>query len=62
MLEKEPNMKISRGSELLNVFFMKKAGRSSSGILNVSVVMRPEKFSCKYNCYFCPNETIANGL
>ena len=45
----------------LSIYFMKKAGRSRSGILNVSVVMRPEKFSCKYNCYFCPNETIANG-
>jgi ELP3 family radical SAM enzyme/protein acetyltransferase len=61
MVEKEPNIKISGGSGLLTTFFMKKAGRSSSGILNVSVVMRPEKFSCKYNCYFCPNETIANG-
>jgi len=45
----------------LQTWLMKKAVRSRSGILNVSVVMRPEKFSCKFNCYFCPNETIANG-
>ena len=30
--------------------------RSESGILNVSVAMPPDKFSCKYNCHFCPNE------
>jgi ELP3 family radical SAM enzyme/protein acetyltransferase len=33
-----------------------KGVRSDSGILNVSVSLPPDKFSCKYNCYFCPNE------
>ncbi len=33
-----------------------KGVRSDSGILNVSVSMPPDKFSCKYNCHFCPNE------
>ena len=40
---------------------IKKAVRSASGIVNISVVMPPDRFSCKYNCKFCPNETIANG-
>jgi ELP3 family radical SAM enzyme/protein acetyltransferase len=40
---------------------VQKAVRSSSGIINISVVMPPDTFSCKYNCKFCPNETIANG-
>jgi ELP3 family radical SAM enzyme/protein acetyltransferase len=40
---------------------MIRAVRSASGILNVSVVMPPDRFSCKYNCKFCPNETRANG-
>lgn len=40
---------------------MIRAVRSASGILNVSVVMPPDTFSCKYNCKFCPNETKANG-
>jgi histone acetyltransferase (RNA polymerase elongator complex component) len=35
---------------------MKKAIRSSSGIVNISVVTPPDKFSCKFNCHFCPNE------
>lgn len=58
MVMQDPSMIIN---SKLSIYFMKKAGRSRSGILNVSVVMRPEKFSCQYNCYFCPNETIANG-
>ena len=33
-----------------------KAVRSDSGILNISVSMPPDRFSCKYNCHFCPNE------
>jgi ELP3 family radical SAM enzyme/protein acetyltransferase len=40
---------------------MIRAVRSASGILNISVVMPPDRFSCKYNCKFCPNETKANG-
>ncbi len=35
---------------------IKKSVRSDSGILNVSVSMPPDTFSCKFNCYFCPNE------
>lgn len=45
----------------LHQALMIRAVRSASGILNVSVVMPPDKFSCKYNCKFCPNETRANG-
>ena len=45
----------------LHQALMIRAVRSASGILNVSVVMPPDTFSCKYNCKFCPNETRANG-
>lgn len=40
----------------LHRFLVKKSVRSTSGILNVSVSLPPDKFSCKYNCHFCPNE------
>ena len=30
--------------------------RSASGVLIVTVVMRPDKFSCPHNCHYCPNE------
>ena len=43
-------------SESLYRALIKKAVRSASGIINVSVSLPPDKFSCKYNCYFCPNE------
>jgi ELP3 family radical SAM enzyme/protein acetyltransferase len=33
-----------------------KSVRSESGIVNVSVSLPPNQFSCKYNCHFCPNE------
>lgn len=33
-----------------------KSVRSESGIVNVSVSLPPDTFSCKYNCHFCPNE------
>eukprot|EP00300_Choanocystis_sp_HF-7_P036824 c52757_g1_i1.p1 GENE.c52757_g1_i1~~c52757_g1_i1.p1 ORF type:complete len:724 (+),score=176.48 c52757_g1_i1:220-2172(+) len=48
---------------------IKKASKSQSGVLVVTVLTSPypqftdangvrqtQKFSCKYNCYFCPNE------
>jgi elongator complex protein 3 len=43
-------------NEELQAFLVHKSVRSSSGILNVSVSLPPDKFSCRYNCYFCPNE------
>ena len=30
--------------------------RSWSGVLVVTLVMRPDKFSCPNNCHYCPNE------
>lgn len=30
--------------------------RSWSGVLVLTVVMRPDKFSCPHNCHYCPNE------
>lgn len=47
--------------EDLRAALVQKAVRSASGIINISVVMPPDRFSCRYNCRFCPNETIANG-
>ncbi|EQC41207.1 hypothetical protein SDRG_01183 [Saprolegnia diclina VS20] len=39
---------------------VKKAGKSQSGVLVVTVLTSPyphgQKFSCQWNCYYCPNE------
>ena len=43
-------------NDALHRLLVKKSVRSTSGILNVSVSLPPDKFSCKYNCHFCPNE------
>ena len=40
---------------------MKKAVRSWSGVLVITVVMKPDAFSCAHNCAYCPNETKKNG-
>lgn len=42
--------------EKLRTILITRAVRSDSGILNISVSMPPDKFSCRYNCHFCPNE------
>lgn len=39
----------------------KKKIRSQSGIVNVSVVMPPHRFSCRYNCLMCPDQRRVNG-
>ena len=33
-----------------------KAVRSWSGVLVITVVMRPDKFSCPNDCHMCPSE------
>lgn len=54
-LMKERPEEFPYNEELAQVLILK-AVRSDSGILNISVSMPPDKFSCKYNCHFCPNE------
>jgi ELP3 family radical SAM enzyme/protein acetyltransferase len=51
----EPDSQIKAHDQLMRAL-IKRAVRSESGIINISVVMPPDKFSCKYNCRFCPNE------
>ncbi len=41
---------------IISRMLITKAVRSDSGIVNISVSLPPDKFSCKYNCHFCPNE------
>ena len=34
----------------------KKQCRSNSGVLVITVVLAPSKFSCSHNCHYCPNQ------
>lgn len=45
-----------RANPILARMLITKAVRSDSGIVNISVSLPPDSFSCKYNCHFCPNE------
>jgi ELP3 family radical SAM enzyme/protein acetyltransferase len=42
-------------------WMIKKNTRSNSGVLVATIVLPPEKFSCKYDCFYCPQETDLNG-
>ena len=54
MIKKDPN-NYPYIEDLWNVL-INKSVRSESGIVNVSISLPPDRFSCKYNCHFCPNE------
>jgi len=45
---------------ILEKLLCKKPSRSISGIISITLVMSPypneQTFSCKHNCYYCPNE------
>ena len=45
----------------LTKWMVKKQMRSNSGVLVVTIVLAPDKFSCKYNCSYCPQETDISG-
>ena len=42
-------------------WMIKKNVRSVSGVLVVTITLSPHKFSCKYDCSYCPQETDLNG-
>ena len=45
----------------LERYLIHKNSRSQSGVVVVTLVMKPDKFSCPFNCHMCPDERIANG-
>jgi len=43
------------------IYAMKKSVRSWSGVLVITIVLPPNKFSCPKDCYMCPDERKVNG-
>jgi len=43
-------------------WLVKKASRADSGVLVVTITLSPHKFSCKYDCFYCPQETDLKGV
>jgi ELP3 family radical SAM enzyme/protein acetyltransferase len=48
-------------SPKMRKYMIKKQVRSNSGVLVVTIVLAPNKFSCKYDCAYCPQETDLSG-
>ncbi len=50
---------------ILKLLLRKKPSRNISGITSITVITAPfpdgQKFSCKHNCYYCPNEPAHEG-
>lgn len=42
-------------------WMIKRSVRSQSGVLVATITLSPHKFSCKYDCFYCPQETDLNG-
>jgi ELP3 family radical SAM enzyme/protein acetyltransferase len=42
-------------------WMIKRAVRSHSGVLVVTITLSPHVFSCRYNCSYCPMETDLTG-
>ena len=49
-------------STLFKKWMIKKVMRSESGVLVATIVLSPHKFSCKYDCFYCPQETDLKGV
>lgn len=51
--------------KLLSTLLQKKPSRNISGITSITVITSPhpngQSFSCKHNCYYCPNEPAHEG-
>ena len=45
----------------MDAYLVKLPIRSWSGVLVVTIVLRPDKFSCPYDCKYCPDERKSNG-
>ena len=49
-------------SPVLTNWLIKNSVRSNSGVLVVTITLSPHKFSCKYDCFYCPQETDLSGV
>lgn len=56
--------KLPEDNEFL-ALIQKKPVRNASGVNAFAILLPPfpdgQPFSCKHNCYYCPNETVENG-
>lgn len=49
-------------NQVLQKWMIKRSSRADSGVLVSTITLSPHKFSCKYDCFYCPQETDLNGV
>ena len=59
------NEEVRNNFKIMKLLLRKKPMRNISGITSITVITAPfpdgQKFSCKHNCYYCPNEPAHEG-
>ncbi len=59
------DIKLRNNFDILKMLLRKRPMRNISGITSITVITAPfpdgQKFSCKHNCYYCPNEPAHEG-
>ena len=59
------SIELHKSFKILKLLLRKKPMRNISGITSITVITAPfpdgQKFSCKHNCYYCPNEPGHEG-
>jgi ELP3 family radical SAM enzyme/protein acetyltransferase len=48
--------------QTLHKWMIKRSSRADSGVLVSTITLSPHKFSCKYDCFYCPQETDLKGV
>jgi len=49
-------------TQILQKWMIKRSSRADSGVLVSTITLSPHKFSCKYDCFYCPQETDLKGV
>ena len=59
------DIELRNNFDILKMLLRKRPMRNISGITSITVITAPfpdgQKFSCKHNCYYCPNEPAHEG-
>ena len=58
----EKNFPDDFASQLFKKWMIKRSTRNESGVLVATITLSPHKFSCKYDCFYCPQETDLKGV
>jgi histone acetyltransferase (RNA polymerase elongator complex component) len=58
----EQNFEENSAHPVFKKWMIKRSTRNESGVLVATITLSPHKFSCKYDCAYCPQETDLKGV